>query len=57
LAHRELKGVESIGLDEIHSRKGLRASNFLTLTYQIDAHCWRLLLVGQGRSKRALLEG
>lgn len=57
LAHRELKGVESIGVDEIHWGRGLRASNFLTVVYQIDAHCRRLLYVGKGRSKRTLQQG
>jgi transposase len=57
LAHRELKGVESIGVDEIHWGKGLRATNFLTVIYQIDAHCRRLLFVGKGRSKRTLQQG
>jgi len=57
LAHRVLKGIESIGLDEIHWGKGLRASNFLTVVYQIDAPCRRLLYVGQGRSKRTLQQG
>ena len=56
-ARRELKGVESIGVDEIHWGHGLRASNFLTVLYQIDAHCWRLLFVGKGRSKRTLRQG
>ena len=57
LAHRELKGVEAIGVDEIHWGRGLRASNFLTVIYQIDAHCRRLLFVGKGRSKRTLRQG
>jgi hypothetical protein len=57
LAHRQLKGVESIGVDEIHWGRGLRAINFLTVIYQIDAHCRRLLYVGKGRSKRTLLQG
>jgi transposase len=57
LAHRELKGVESIGVDEIHWGRGLRAINFLTVIYQIDAHCRRLLYVGKGRSKRTLQQG
>jgi hypothetical protein len=43
LAHRELRGVESIGVDEIHWGRGKRADNFLTVIYQIDAHCRRLL--------------
>jgi hypothetical protein len=43
LAHRQLQGVESLGVDEIHGGHGLRADNFLTVIYQIDAHCRRLL--------------
>jgi transposase len=43
LAHRELHGVEAIGVDEIHWGRGLRADNFLTVIYQIDAGCRRLL--------------
>jgi transposase len=57
LAHRELHGVEPIGVDEIHWGHGLRSSNFLTVLYQIDAHRRRLLFVGKGRSKRALRQG
>ena len=57
LAHRELKGVQSIGVDEIHWGQGLRANNFLTVVYQIDAYCRRLLYVGQGRSQRTLRPG
>ena len=57
LAHRELRGVEALGVDEIHWGRGLRASNFLTVLYQIDAHCRRLLFVGQGRSQRTLRQG
>src|ERR1039458_8556423 len=45
LAHRQLRGVESIGVDEIHWGRGLRADNFLTVIYQIDAGCRRLLWV------------
>ena len=47
LAHRELRQVESMGVDEIHWGHGLRADNFLTVIYQIDAHCRRLLWVGK----------
>ena len=46
LAHRVLAGVEALGVDEIHWGKGLRADNFLTVIYQIDSHCRRLLWVG-----------
>ena len=41
LAHRELGGIEAIGVDEIHWGRGLRADNFLTVVYQIDRHCRR----------------
>jgi hypothetical protein len=34
LAHRQLRGVESIGVDEIHWGHGLKADNFLTVIYQ-----------------------
>jgi transposase len=57
LAHRELLGVESVGLDEIHWGHGLGANNFVTVIYQIDAHCRRLLWVGKGRSQRTLRHG
>jgi transposase len=35
LAHRELSGIQAIGVDEIHWGRGLRADNFLTVIYQI----------------------
>ena len=57
LAHRELREIESLGVDEIHWGHGLRADNFLTVIYQIDAHCRRLLWVGKRRSQRTLRKG
>jgi len=57
LLHRELKGVESIGVDELHWGHGLRADNFLTVIYQIDARCRRLLWVGKRRSRATLRRG
>ena len=57
LAHRHLEGVEAIGIDEIHWGKGLRSENFLTVIYQIDAHCRRLLWVGPRRTQAALRRG
>ena len=57
LAHRQLQGVESIGVDEIHWGRGLRANNFLTVIYQIDAQCRRLLWVGRRRSQATLRRG
>jgi transposase len=57
LEHRELQGVESVGLDEIHWGKGKQADHFLTVIYQIDAHCRRLLWVGRRRTKATLRRG
>jgi transposase len=57
LAHRKLEAVESIGVDEIHWGKGLRADNFLTVIYQIDSHCRRLLWVGRRRTQATLRRG
>ena len=57
LAHRMLGGVRSIGVDEIHWGKGKRADNFLTVVYQIDSHCRRLLWVGRKRTQATLRRG
>jgi len=57
LAHRKLEGVRSIGVDEIHWGKGKRADNFLTVVYQIDSHCRRLLWVGRKRTQATLRRG
>ena len=57
LEHRQLREVASIGVDEIHWGRGQRADNFLTVIYQIDAHCRRLLWVGRRRSQTALRRG
>ena len=47
LAHRQMHGVEAIGVDEIHWGHGLRADNFLTVIYQIDAGLPALAVGGQ----------
>jgi transposase len=57
LAHRQLEGVKSIGVDEIHWGKSKRADNFLTVIYQIDRHCRRLLWVGKRRTQATLRRG
>lgn len=57
LAHRELSAVRSIGIDELHWGRGKRADNFLTVIYQIDAHCRRLLWVGRRRTQATLRRG
>lgn len=57
LGHRELVGVDSLGIDEIHWGQGKRADQFLTVIYQIDAHCRRLLWVGRRRTQATLRRG
>jgi transposase len=57
LAHRKLQGVGSIGVDEIHWGKSKRADAFLTVIYQIDGHCRRLLWVGKRRTQATLRRG
>ena len=57
LAHRKLEGVQSIGVDEIHWGHGQRADTFLTVIYQIDSHCRRLLWVGRRRTQATLRRG
>lgn len=57
LAHRELEEVHSLGIDEIHWGQGKRADSFLTVIYQIDGHCRRLLWVGRRRSQATLRRG
>lgn len=57
LARRQLQGVEAIGVDEIHWGQGKRAEQFLTVIYQIDRHCRRLLWVGRRRTQATLRRG
>jgi transposase len=57
LAHRQLAGVESLGIDEIHWGQGKRADPFLTVIYQIDQGCRRLLWVGRRRTQATLRRG
>ena len=57
LAHRVLTGITAIGLDELHWRKGKKSENFLTLIYQVDEGCRRLLWVGLRRTERSLRQG
>ena len=52
LEHRDLDGVTAIGVDEIQFRKGHR---YLTVVYQINAECRRLLWVGPDRTTKTLL--
>ncbi len=57
LAHRKLEGVESIGVDEIHWGRGKQGADFLTVIYQIDRHCRRLLWIGPRRTQASLRNG
>jgi transposase len=57
LAHRDLAGITALGLDELHWRKGKQSANFLTLIYQVDEGCRRLLWVGLRRTERSLCQG
>jgi transposase len=54
LAHRVLDNVFSIGIDEICWRK--IGSKFLTVIYQVDSGCKRLLWIGKDRKKDTLKE-
>lgn len=51
-AHQDLSGIEAIGVDEIAWQRGHK---YLTLVYQIDASCRRLLWIGQERKTKTLL--
>jgi len=48
LEHRQLGHVRAIGVDEIQYGRG---HNYLTLVYQIEAGCTRLLWVGKERTE------
>ena len=47
LAHRQLNSVKAIGVDEIAYGRG---HQYLTLVYQIESGCTRLLWVGEERT-------
>ena len=51
LAHRNLDGIEAIGVDEVLWHRGHK---YLTVVYQIDGHCRRLLWVGKERTTETL---
>lgn len=52
LEHRELSNVLSIGVDEVLWQRGHK---YLTVVYQIDSECKRLLWVGKDRTIKTLL--
>lgn len=51
LDHRDLTGIRSIGVDEVLWKRGHK---YLTVVYQIDAHCRRLLWIGKDRTEESL---
>jgi transposase len=51
LAHRSLEGIAAIGVDEIQWQRGQK---YLTLVYQIDEDCRRLLWAGKDRTTETL---
>jgi transposase len=52
LSHRQLEGIESIGVDEAQWQSGHK---YLTLVYQIDAGRKRLLWIGRDRTTKTFL--
>jgi transposase len=50
LEHRDLNGIAAIGVDEVQYRTGHK---YLTLVYQIDAGCRRLLWITETRTVKA----
>jgi len=52
MAHRDLSGINAIGVDEVAYAKGHK---YLTLVYQLDAGSRRLLHIAEGRSVKSLL--
>jgi transposase len=51
IIHRDLTGIESIGIDEIQYRRGHK---YLTLVYQLDQGFKRLLYVRKDRTEESL---
>lgn len=51
LEHRDLTGIRSLGVDEVAWQRGPK---YLTVVYQIDEHCRRLLWVGKERTTKTL---
>ena len=52
LAERSLAGITAIGVDEVQWQKG---HNYLTLVYQLDQGCKRLLWIGKDRTAKTFL--
>ena len=52
LVHRDLDGIQAVGVDEIQWQRG---HHYLTLVYQIDNGCKRLLHIAEKRTAKSLL--
>ena len=52
LKHRDLSGIQSLGVDEVLWQKGHK---YLTLVYQIDEGSKRLLWIGKDRTAKSFL--
>ena len=52
LAHRNLEGIEAIGVDAVHYGKGHK---YLTMVYQLDAGMRRLIYIGRKRTTKTLV--
>ena len=52
MKNRSLKGIQAIGVDEIYWSK---KKKYITLVYQLDEECRRLLYVASGRTTASLL--
>jgi len=57
LEHRVRTEIRAIGVDEIFWGRGRKSDAFLTVIYQIDGHCRRLLWVGRKRTQATLHRG
>lgn len=53
LKNRVLSDIKAIGIDEVHFGKG---QQYLTVVYQLDEGCRRLLYVGKQRTAKTLLK-
>jgi transposase len=53
LKHRDLDGIEAIGIDEVQWHKGHK---YQTVVYQLDEHQKRLLWIGPERKAKTLLQ-
>ena len=52
LEHQDLSGITAIGVDEIAYKKGHK---YLTVVYQLNGDCRRLLWIGKDRTEKTLL--